>query len=44
MIDYQWKLTKMIQKNLFVMYVTFFLIPICITLFSENEDVHVFML
>jgi hypothetical protein len=43
-IDFQWYITRNIQWNLFSMYVLFFLIPISVTLFSEEEYVHDIML
>jgi maltodextrin utilization protein YvdJ len=44
MIDYQWTKTYSIQKNLFMMYVVMFLIPVSTTLFSESDKVHDLML
>jgi hypothetical protein len=44
LIDYQWTFTRVFMGNLFFMYVVLFLMPLCFTLFTEEEKIHAAML
>jgi hypothetical protein len=44
LIDYQWTTTRVIMTNLFLMYILLFLLPLTVTLFTEDESIHKAML
>ena len=39
-IDFQWVSSGKMMNFEFIMYVVLYLLPVCITLFTEDEDVH----
>ena len=43
-IDFQWISTLMIMKTQFFVYFVFYVCPIWVTLFSQNEKLHEVML